>query len=299
MKKYLICLVSMILFFCGCQSSEDNFVSKNHVISIEPTVQSRAAMESGFKSGDQIGLFMLARADLSTVAKLTAMTGNYVDNAAYMFSAGDLWKTASLYYWKDADTPFDVIAYYPYANMPSNTSVKAASFELGIDQSSETALRNSDFLYGTVNAVTYNNNSMGIPLSMKHKMCKIVVSLSLPATVDLSTATFSIRNVAYSGTFNFATGEVSSDIVTSNITPFYVADSKKLECIVVPQELSAGSELISVAYPDPNNVNETIRLVYSMGSKLQLVSGKEYNFNFTYTEANKIITSLIIKDLNK
>jgi len=299
MKKCLICLISMILFVGGCQSPDDSSVTQEQVISIVPTVQSRAAMESGFKSGDQIGLFMLARADVATPATLTAITGNYVDNVAYTLSADGVWATISKYYWKDADSPFDVVAYYPYTNMASSTSVKAASFELGIDQSTEVALRKSDFLYGTANAVTYDNNSTGIPLSMKHKMCKITVTLSLPATVDLSTASFSIRNVAYSGTINFATGEVSSDIKTSNITPYYIADSKKLECIVVPQELSVGSDLISVAYPDPSNANNIIRLAYSMSSRLQLVSGKEYNFAFTYTEANKIRTSLTVKDLNK
>jgi hypothetical protein len=303
MKKILIYLLPLILTLSGCagfnedaNSNSDDSAVNTKVISFNPSVSTRTAMEGGFKSGDMIGVYMIARTNSGVAASFTSTAKYLISNAAYTCGSSGEWSFPSRYYWADGETVYDVYAYYPYTSISNNTTANAFPISLSVDQSTQTALRRSDFLYCGVNQVSYeSNNTSGIPLIMKHKLCKVNVTFSV-GSIDLTKVTVTVRNVDNKGSINLSTGAVSTTETTTTITPLFSAADKKMECILMPQTIRAATDFIHMTYKDSSN--KDVDLAFTLNDNLSLESGKEYNFTFQYTASNVIKSSLTIKDLN-
>jgi hypothetical protein len=300
MKKRFAYLIPLLFLATACSTAfvedaeNDTTTPEKAKITFLPSVVSRAAMES-FADGDQIGIFMVARSDTAQSATMSTTTGNWIDNGRYSYS-NSAWTPGTSFYWKDGVSVFDVIAYYPYGYIAAGTKATALSKRTGVNQSLSDSLRLSDFLYGNTPSVSYNKNSKGIDITMKHKFSKLNITLNLD-TITAKDIEVTVRNMQTAALIDLNTGSVKADGSTRTITAKYDATTKVAECILVPQTVTSGSDLICVAFTNGSGLYR--RLIYTLNSDVTFESGKEYNLTFAYKPSSAIKCSLTIKDLNK
>jgi hypothetical protein len=311
--KYRLLLGSIVLLLASCSVSNDETEARSpfasHEISFVTTVESnshttvaaRSAMETGFNTNDAIGVFMFVRTDASQVSTLSSVNGNLISNGEYQLASNNQWIATTKSYWRDEETVYDVVAYYPYASMTSSTDVGGYPIKIATDQSTLASLRSADFLYGTTNAVSYGNSSAGINVGMHHKLCKINFILDLGSSMELSSsAPVTLKNLVISGNISLASGVVTADKTTSSsiLTAYYNAADKKAEFITMPQTIPASTDLMVLSYRDTTD-SKYYRLTYKLGSALTLESGKQYDITIKYAESNSVISSIIVKDFAK
>lgn len=301
-KAYKICyLLSTIFFFMtlnSCSTSTDEVSSSipekssKKEIKFIPSIATRSAMES-FSVGDNIGVYMTARTNNKLPITLSSNTDNLINNGKYTYSTSNLWSSSSTAYWKDGESVYDVIAYYPYCSISDIYTVRDT---LTVNQTTETALRQCDFLYGRTDSVSYNRDYTGIALAMKHKFCRLNINVDLGTVITATNIKVSIYNAKNIALINLSTGLVTSSGTLHSISAYYDSSKKQAVCILPPQDFTSGTELVRVSYLDSSSVER--RLSYTLNNALTLQSGVDYILNFTYT-ASGIKAMLTSKDLNK
>ena len=134
--------------------------------------------DSGFCTGDQIGLFGVNYTDDNTLAGELLNEGNQVDNARYTFNAEEWsWSSTGGVYYKDAKTNIDLYGYYPYA--ANVESVSAYLFEVAQDQSGANTVDGyalSDFLWGKAENIAPSENK--VKIKFNHRLASANVILA-------------------------------------------------------------------------------------------------------------------------
>ena len=209
------------------------------------------ANDTGFCDGDVVGIYVVDY-DGDTPGTLQN-EGNRADNLRFTFDEATYkWTPAYEIYWKDKKTHIDLYGYYPWG---SPEDVENYSFEVEKDQRREAAngqmggYEASDFLWGKSedNAPT----AAVIRLGFKHMMAGVRVSLVEGIGFEegewaAAQKQVIILNTARKSSINLKTGAVtaSDEIASTGTIPY--KDGDDFRAIVVPQTVSAGTDLLSV-----------------------------------------------------
>lgn len=229
----------------------------------------RSAMESGFEEGDKIGIFLF-NPDKATEWKY----GNecWVNNISIEYTTSGKWISASQQYWQEAPYTLMSIAYYPYANAALEKDFTNVYFQIPVDQSSQKALRQSDFLWASTTDINYEKYHEGIPLRFKHLCCKLTLLFTTTSDIQNDTHPSDIQvNSIYTNTaINIATGEIRNEAgrTPQTIRMYYDENKRIAEAIITPQNIPAGQWI--------NFKHKGRSYYYELEEPLTLESGKEY-----------------------
>ncbi len=207
--------------------------------------------DAGFCDGDAVGIYIVDY-DGANAGTLSS-TGNRADNMKYTFDEKAYqWNPSYDIYWKDAKTHIDIYGYYPYG---SPGDVAAYPFEVQKDQSTSAAYGKpggyeaSDFLWGKAENVSPTDKV--IPLSFRHKMASVRITLVQGTGFEADEWSglekeASVLNTKRNAVVDLTTGEVTAvgETAATGTIPYKVADD--FRAIVVPQDIAAGTTLISV-----------------------------------------------------
>ncbi len=257
-NHFISTAVTSALLMCSCSTddllfdSTDNATLRKIQLSgqIEQVYESRAN-DAGFCEGDIVGIYVVDYED-STPGTLLS-EGNRADNVRHTFDEnGYKWIPAYDIYWKDNKTNVDIYGYYPFAQIDN---VDSYAFEVAKDQSQEASegqmggYESSDFLWGKTTDVAPTDRI--IKLGFMHIMSSARVSLVEGSGFDNGEwakldKQVLILNTVRKSTINIATGEItpSGEVPSTGTIPYNNGDD--FRAIVVPQQVAAGTPVISV-----------------------------------------------------
>ena len=254
-----ITAAALTIGLAACGLEDDGFRAEDESGAAEPIAlsgeiaqvyQTRAG-DSGFADKDEIGVYVV---DYSGDQPGTLKsTGNRADNVRFTFDeAAYKWSPDRDIYWKDKTTHVDVYGYYPLSSIEN---VNSYYFEVRKDQSTEPANGNlagyeaSDFLWGK--AADAAPTDKVIRLSFGHRLSGVRVSLVEGTGFASGEWASASKSVLILGTkrgcnIDLATGEATAtgEAGAAGIIPY--AKGGDFRAIVVPQEVAAGEDLISV-----------------------------------------------------
>ena len=237
------------------------------------------ANDSGFCNGDVVGIYVVDY-DGNTPGVLQNK-GNRADNVRFTFDESSYkWVPAYEIYWKDKNTHIDLYGYYPWGS-PEDVENYTFEVEKNQNQEAENGLLGgyeaSDFLWGKSadNAPTANI----IRLGFNHKMASVRVSLVegdgfAEGEWAAAQKQVIILNTARKSSINLKTGVVtaSDEIPSTGTIPY--KDGDDFRAIVVPQTVSAGTNLLSVSIDGESYfLKKTDDMVYN--------PSKQHNFTMT------------------
>ncbi len=265
---------------------DDSAIASDHAASrkislsgeIQQVYQTRVN-DAGFCDGDAVGIYIVDY-NGSTAGELLD-AGNRADNVKHTFDeAAYKWIPSYDIYWKDDKTHIDVYGYYPYST-PDN--VAAYAFNVEKDQSTSAAYgklggyETSDFLWGKAENVAPTDKV--IKLGFRHMMASARITLAEGdgftegewAEVEKQVL---VLNTTRSATIDLATGVVTpvGDIPSTGTIPY--SDGNDFRAIVVPQEVAAGTPLLSIT------VGGTPYL-FKKDEAFTYVPSKQHNFTIT------------------
>lgn len=235
--------------------------------------------DAGFCDGDAVGIYIVDY-NGSTAGELLD-AGNRADNVKHTFDeAAYKWIPSYDIYWKDDKTHIDVYGYYPYS---APDHVAAYAFNVEKDQSTSAAYGKlggyeaSDFLWGKAENVAPTDKV--IKLGFRHMMASARITLAEGtgfaegewAEVEKQVL---VLNTTRSATIDLATGDVTpvGDVPSTGTIPY--SDGNDFRAIVVPQEVAAGTPLLSIT------VGGTPYL-FKKDETFTYVPSKQHNFTIT------------------
>jgi hypothetical protein len=282
-------VIIAIAILCGSISScRDDFDLPHNTINSDVAIDLTASYQSasragddGFTDGDRFGAYVVDYADANTPGELLT-SGNRADNVLYTFDqANGKWTGATTIYWKDEKSAVDVYAYYPFVEQVSD--VKNFSHKISKSQressTSPTQLggyESSDLLVAKTTNVTQAGGT--INLVFTHLMAGIEVSIQKGtgfSTSEWNDATKSvlIKDLLSDGTVDLTTSTVTAASDTrSDIFPYAYSD--KYRAVTLPQTISAGATIVSIAIDE-----HSYSLVKS--EDINLASGQMHTFTIT------------------
>ena len=206
------------------------------------------AKDIGFAIGDAIGVYVVDYENGQPSALLNS--GNHADNVKFTLNT-DGWTSVTRLYWKDKTTPVDAYSYYPF--MASVDNVSSIPFLVERRQDTETTEKTlggyekSDFLWAKATEVQPLTQ---ITLNHKHLMAGIQLSLIEGEGFNGDWASLdkavTVANTKLSSHINLQTGLVMVDDGDSPAPIIPYRNGNDWRCIVVPQAIDAGEELIQI-----------------------------------------------------
>lgn len=250
-------MIPAITVMTGC-SDEDFVTPVNRADERIPVTLSAAypsvsrASDAGFENGDMMGVYLL---DYENDAPQDISGDNmHGSNIRFGFDGTDnSWRGATDLYWKDAKTPADVIAYYPFVTEIVDPKVMPHSISRRQDTASTETVKGgyetSDLLWGKI--TRQMPTSERIDLTLNHLMSGVRITLKegdgfAAGEWTSLTKNVLVANIVPSGTVNLTDGTVTagSDDPIS-ITPMeYNGDYR---AVVFPQTIEAGKELVTLS----------------------------------------------------
>lgn len=240
---------------------------------------------TGFKTNDQMGLYVVAYLRAGVVGRLE-QDGNYVDNVRYTLDATPKWVPS-----KDIFYPTVDVSIYGYAPFNANfdPTTKPDEYPFTIQANQSTLIADNDFM--TAKIEKQGAIATPIDLTFYHRMSRVDVKFKLPASfkgkaiasiesvklknfksqalVDLTTPyTYTVDGAATGGTYpKPAVAQPLSAVI--DITPHQSQSSTVgsvatdgseyyiYEAIIVPQTLAAGSGFIEIVVNYSGSGQET------------------------------------------
>lgn len=235
----IILATSMAIVSCDNYEAEiagDNS-TQIRINAIHPSEISRVN-DTGFDTGDQIGLFVVEAT--STLQP----GGNMVNNGCFEYN-GSSWNPLHTYYWNNGT--YDVYAYYPCSKRVEDT--ENYSFNLPEDQSTDEGYSSADFLW----AKAEQQAASASPVALKFSHCLSNVEVVLTKADDYGDGEIPADAQVYiHGTYTSANIDLSNGGVTadsrSNLGSIKAKSlgANKYSAIVVPQRISSRRPLVEV-----------------------------------------------------
>jgi hypothetical protein len=277
MKRILIAASAAALLLCGCKKSNPDPTptppSADQVkipITLSTDIWTKAT-DSGYEDGDKVGIYTVNNVNGTSGTLINS--GNHLDNTRFTFD-GATWSPDAPVYWKDQTTAADFYCYYPYT--PSVSNITAVPFSVKTDQSAIENYKASELLWGKTIGAKPSEDP--VKITTRHAMSNVLIYVkpgkgyteeSL-ATEEISVL---ITGVKTSATMNLATGNVTAEGATENITPY--KENGYWRALVVPQDI-VGTEVVKVTVGD----NE-----YSLVQTVSFQTNKQHKCTIT---VNKI-----------
>lgn len=290
-RWFIFCVSLVMIMLSGCNTDDEsagpdslsNTVSVRSYIGSENNVRT---INNTFETGDAIGIF----------ASVSNFSDSYKSNNQYIYNRNsDLWNSNDLIPWYNLTSAVTLYAYYPY-----NENILASEnyqFNIKPDQSKASDLSYSDFLWAKSSSAIPTSNK--IPLVFHHKLSRIILNIKAGKGIDaeqISTVSILLKNVLSSISVDIGTGVATDpDSPVANLKPHRWNSANSLydatyECIVVPQNIVASTNLFSIELDD-----EPLSYTYSTENTILLESGREYTFNITLNRHSiKVETGAIL-----
>ncbi len=236
--------------------------------------------DSGFADGDEIGVYVVDYE--SGGAGTLRRSGNRADNVRFTYDeAGGRWNPATQVYWKDKTTHVDIYGYYPYTSYIEK--VNEYAFEVLKDQRSVArdgglgGYEASDFLWGKAEDIAPTDKAVNVPFT--HRLSCVRVTLVEGTGFSSGEWSAADKSVVILGTKRQATVDLATGTASAagEVDPGGIApcpDGGDFRAIVVPQELSAGTALLSVTVGGYS-------YKYSRSEAMVYSASKQHNFTIT------------------
>lgn len=211
------------------------------------------ADDNGFADGDRIGVFVVNYRD--GVPGTLETSGNQADNVVFRLDHDmNRWNAVFPVYWKDTETPADVIGYYPYNSNPGDATDFA--FEVAADQSERPegeicAYEASDFLWSKSSAATPGDR---VDLTFSHRMAGLMVVLEAgegfaDAEWEKLPKLVTVDNTVRHASIDLASGSVTPEGTPDrNIVAVSATEGSggTFRAVAVPQTVAPGKSLIGI-----------------------------------------------------
>lgn len=278
--KYLI--LSAVLMICGCSDDlgqYDNPAATGLPILFTASYPTATrASDAGFEGGDRMGLFVLDYED----GIPQAIDGNpHASNVRFEFDETDhTCKGVTDLYWTDAETPADLVAYYPFRNEITDSRAMDLTVEKRQDiEGTETKMGGyeaSDFLYAKVAKVMPTSKT--IDVTFGHALAGIRVTLVAGTGFDAEEWSrlekgVVVTNVVTDGKIDLSDGSVTagSSSVASIVPMVYGEDFR---AVAIPQKVAAGARLLAISV-DGQGYD------FSKNTGMTYTAGKMHTFTIT------------------
>lgn len=248
----------------------------------------RYSGDAGFETGDAVGVYVVKH-NASNDHKLS-VHGNYVDNQQfineYSASLGNILKpeAGKEVYLVEGET-YDIYSYYPY--LTNLTTISEIPFSVQVNQSNETDLLGSDFLWAKTANVKYK--IAPVQMQYKHLFSQLIVLLvagegytDQEITGLLTGVTF--NNVLTDAKINISEGKAVAGTQLNTVTPHREsAGLNSFRAILVPQIVTDARPLVNIEIGGKK---------YPVSLNLDFKPGKSYrmNVNVSREYAQTVIT---------
>ncbi|MDE6331642.1 MAG: leucine-rich repeat protein [Muribaculaceae bacterium] len=242
-------------------------------------VVSRAS-DAGFDDGDRMGVYVLDY-DNDQVQDMTDAAVR-ARNIRFRFSEADnSWNGAAEIYWRDEQTPADIIAYYPYDSALSEPSAMRHSVARRQDTERSATepggYEASDLL--RARAVRIMPTAEKVNLTFGHLMAGVRVCLVEGSGFADGEWSGLERNVLVSGVVpggivNLADGTVAADASGTAISITPLEYNGEYRAVVFPQTVAAGVAVVAI------NVGGDSYML-RRDSDMHYVQGKMHSFTIT------------------
>lgn len=236
------------------------------------------ASDAGFDAGDRMGVFVL---DYDGDVPEPIEGNPHASNVRFIFDgSSNTWAGSTQLFWSDAETPADIIGYYPFRTEIVSTRSMPVEIERRQDteRNGDTpgGYETSDLLYARAPKVM--PTSERVNLTFSHALAGLKVTL-LPgegfgaeewAALDKGVV---FPDMASTGSIDLATGEVttSPDVRVSVIPVRYNGDFR---AVTMPQTIASGATVVSVTVD-----GKSYNLVRN--TAIDLEGGKLHTFTIT------------------
>lgn len=230
--------MTLALAACSNDDEQSNVTNDNEIRidAIHPSQVTRLN-STGFDSGDEIGVFVVADG-----AELQPY-GNSVNNGKFTYD-GSKWNAAHTYYWNEGK--HNVYAYYPYCDAVTDTDEYL--FKVNTDQSIVAGYSESDFLWAKTEGA--QAGAQAVTLKFDHILSKAVVELvkgddyegEFPDDIEVY-----LHNTITTAAIDLSTGSSVKDGYSSAETIQMQKLSKsQYTAIVVPQRIDSRRPIVEV-----------------------------------------------------
>lgn len=236
MKHYLmpglfLLLSAALMFSCKTEKMPQKKETESKIpISLSTTISTKAS-ETDFESNDKIGLYVQYASE------------DYITNEPFTYDNGK-WSPSKELYWKDNKTTANFYCYYPYKGSASN--ITKVEFSVQDDQSTQDAIKASDFLWGKSLNVAPSENP--VEITSYHRVAKVVIRIKpgkgyteeMLASKDIKVC---LSNLLTTANVNILDGTVNATGNKKDVTPSRSGDS--WIAYVIPQSIE-NSDLVKV-----------------------------------------------------
>lgn len=249
------------LLLSGCLEHELVKVAENNSIPIEISAAYRTTSrvsEAGFADADRMGIFITDY--VNGESQPIGVEGNRANNLLFIFDENEnRWDTKSPVYWKDRETPADIIGYYPYDGLM--TTATEYNFSVYKNQSANNSeqVRStyefSDLLWAKAAAVTPTKET--VKLTYTHIMAGVTVSVEEGTGFSDGEWESAVKNVWIDNTVIQSVVDLQTGSVipvdgksATRITPLEY--NGQYRAVVIPQTVSSGLSLIGITVDGAN-----------------------------------------------
>lgn len=297
-------IVFAALFLEGCTDREDmrGTLARTPIqIAADYNTTTRVS-DAGFADGDRMGIFIT---DYDNgIPEPVGISGNRANNVLFTYQeSGNLWTGAATIYWKDNQTPVDIVGYYPFDE--ELTSVDAYRFYVQAHQ--ETSATNgrmggyeaSDLLWAKNIQVAPTAET--IRLLYSHLMAGVTIRIEkgegfAEGEWENAVRQIWIENTVLDATVNLEKGTVvAGSEETERIVPLSYNDEYR--AVVVPQEVAAQKTLIGLTVNGTNyTLSKETAMLYT-GGKMHTftiqVNKRTDNGDYEFSLAGEAVTAWI------
>ena len=279
MRERIITAILLAIIAVGCVTSVTDDtpepIPEGAVrLSVNATVYDadNGVAKDSFASGDTIGVYAIRHTSDGSYALLSS--GNYVDNAPYTYKAStETWSSTVAACYADDSTPVDIIAYYPYMKV---TNARSIEIHTPMDQSRANAFDKANVLWCRVRGVTPTDDD--VSLIMKPLLAYVELQLLRGTGWDDDEWQRLSKSVAVCNTLNVARLDLMEGALqpksgeTGEIRT--MADNSIFRAAIIPQRLTAGTQLFKVAVDDAE-------YQYALDEETTFAAAKRYTFTMT------------------
>lgn len=284
MKRKQIISMALVamgaMMFASCNVNDEIQRDVNRAVRFTGNIGGQVTVTPGTRAsgtawgtGDEVGVFMVEHG--GTVVSDDACNKKYTVSGTNLSAAeGDM------YY--PVDGAVDFIAYYPY-----NAQWSDLSNETSIEIGNQTEQAKFDLLYAKADnsGSGYTKGySEAVDLKFDHKLAKVVFNCKADGLASLDGMTVKIKGMNSKGTFDLATGTVSStdnsagEITARELTAAAQGYLKSYDAIVMPDQYAANE--ITVEFTVGDN---TFTWTIDKAEDAKFESGNEYTYEVTVT----------------
>ncbi len=251
---YIMSAVSLMILFSGCSEDDGVIGGYGHrepiVLAADYQTTTRVT-DAGFADGDRMGVFIMDYDNGKPSEML--LEDNRADNVLFTFvESENRWQGATTIYWRNDQTPIDVVGYYPFNNDLSSVTDYAFSVQSRQDKAATNAAKGgyeqSDFLWAKCTNVAPTSDV--IRLLYKHRMAGVTVRLVEGTGFADGEWAKSIKqvwvdNTTLDASVDLATGTVTA--VDGNVQKIVPLEANgEYRAVVVPQVVAAKKALIGI-----------------------------------------------------